>query len=135
MTEYPSVSQPVDDKTLMAVLNWLDAAGIEFVLNQSPNGYYTLDPSEVAEYLANPEAFLAEEAGVSVEDYRGWQAAEGAIQCHAQTKSGRRCRNMVADADAYLSPRQWAASQARKSTCWAHGGRTITANERRETDQ
>jgi hypothetical protein len=135
MTEYSSVSLPVDDKTLMQVLNWLDAVGIEFMLDQAPNGYYTLHPSEVAEYVANPEAFLAEAAGVSVEDYRDWQAAEGAIQCHAQTKSGRRCRHMVADAGEYLSPRQWATLQAQQPTCWAHGGRIFTAKERWGSDE
>jgi hypothetical protein len=117
------------------VLNWLDAAGIEFALDQAPNGYYSLDPSEVAEYLANPEALLAEKAGVSVKDYRGWQAAEGAIQCHAQTKSGRRCRNMIAEAHDCLTPKRWAALQARKPTCWVHGGRTFTANERWGSDE
>ena len=135
MTEYPSVSLPVDDKTLMQVLGWLGAAGIEFALDQTPYGYFTLDPSEVVEYLANPEAFLAETADVSVEDYQAWQAAEGAIQCHAQTKNGRRCRNLVVDTDEYLSPRQWAALQARKPTCWAHGGRALTAHDVREADQ
>jgi hypothetical protein len=135
MTEHPSVSLPVDHKTLMQVLNCLDAAGIEFILDQAPNDYYTLYPSEVMEYLVNPEAFLAEAAGVSVEDYQAWQAAEGAIQCHAQTKNGRRCRNLVVDTDEYLSPRQWAALQARKPTCWAHGGRALTAHDVREADQ
>ena len=70
------------------MLTWLHAVGIEFVVDQMPYDELSLDPSEVMEYLANPEVFLADGMGVSMEDYQAWQAAEGAIQCYAQTKSG-----------------------------------------------
>jgi len=129
MTQNPNLSPPLDDRTLLRVLDWLHASGVGFVLDRLPHDEFFLDPHEVVEYLADPEAFVAEAMGVSVEDYRAWQAAEGAIQCHARTRSGRRCRNLIADEDHYLTPKQWAILQARQLTCWSHGGRALTASE------
>ena len=126
MTEIHNTSLPVDEKTLLRVLTWRQEAGIEFVIDQMPYDELSLDPSEVIEYLANPKAFLAEAMGVSMEEYRAWQAAEGAIQCSAQTKSGSRCRNMIAESDHYLTPRMWANLQAQQPTCRVHGGQVAT---------
>jgi hypothetical protein len=126
MTEIQNTSLPVDESTLLRVLIWLHAAGIEFVVDQTPYNEWSLHPSKVMEYLANPEAFLAEAMGVSMEDYRAWQAAEGAIQCYAQTKSGRRCRNMIAESDHYLTPRMWANLQAQQPTCRVHSSKVAT---------
>jgi hypothetical protein len=128
MSEIPNT--PVDSVTLLRVLRWLSAAGFEFVLDQSPHGCSSLTPLEVLAYLRNPDAYLARAMDVSVEDYRGWKESEGGIQCHARTKGGRRCRNMVAQAYDYLTPQKWAALQATQPTCWVHGGRAITARER-----
>lgn len=77
MTRNPNPSLPVDDRTLLRVLTGLHAAGIGFVLDRLPHDELALDPHEVVAYMANPEAFVAEAMGVSVEDYRGWQAAGG----------------------------------------------------------
>ena len=126
MTEIQNTSLPVDESTLLRVLIWLHAAGIEFVVDQTPYNEWSLNPSKVMEYLANPEAFLAEAMGVSMEDYRAWQAAEGAIQCYAQTKSGSRCRNMIAESDHYLTPRMWANLQAQQPTCRVHSSKVAT---------
>jgi hypothetical protein len=134
MTEIQNTSLPVDDRTLLQVLTWLQAAGIEFVVDQMPYDALSLDPSEVMAYLANPEAFLAEAGGVSIEDYRAWQAAEGAIQCHAQTQSGRRCRNMIAESDTYLTPRMWVDLQAQQPTCRVHSSKVATTREKCEKD-
>jgi hypothetical protein len=129
MTEIQNTSLPVDDRTLLRVLTWLQAAGIEFIVDQVPYDELSLDPSEVMEFLANPEAFLAEAMGVSMEDYRAWQVAEGAIQCYAQTKSGSRCRNMIAESDHYLTPRMWVDLQAQQPTCRVHSGKMATTTE------
>jgi hypothetical protein len=126
MTEIQNTSLPVDGRTLLQVLTWLHAAGIEFVVDQMPYDELSIDPSEVMEYLANPETFLAEARGVSMEEYRAWQAAEGAIQCHAQTKSGSRCRNMIAESDHYLTPQMWAHLQAQQPTCRVHSSKVAT---------
>jgi hypothetical protein len=134
MSENPNTPLPVDEETLLRVLTWLHAAGVGFVLDRMPYDDFSLDPSEVMEYLADSEAFLAEAMGVLMEDYRDWQAVRRAIQCHAKTKSGRRCRNMIAEANDYLTPRAWVALQAQQPTCRMHGGRVATAMERRETE-
>jgi hypothetical protein len=133
MTQNPNMSPPLDDKTLLRVLTWLHTAGVGFVLDRLPHEEVALDPQDVVAYLSSPETFLAEAMDVSVDDYRAWQAAGGVIQCHARTKSGRRCRNLIADADHYLTPKQWAALQVRQLTCWSHGGKALTAREMWET--
>jgi hypothetical protein len=134
MTKNPNTSLPVDDRTLLQVLSWLQAAGIEFVVDQMPYDALSLEPSEVMEYLANPEAFLAEAMGVSMEDYQAWQAAERAIQCYAQTKSRSRCRHMIAESDHSLTPRMWVDLQAQQPTCRVHSGKVATTMDKCEED-
>ena len=110
MTEIQNTPLPVDERTLLRVLTWLHA------------GWHRGKPYHLPLYLP-PSSFSM---GVSMEDYRAWRAAEGAIQCYAQTKSGSRCRNMIAESDHYLTPRMWANLQAQQPTCRVHSSKVAT---------
>ena len=73
------------------LLERLDQAGLKLVAFQPGVGPVTVSPDEVSDYLDNPEAFAAREAGVSLPVYRDWLAHCRQPECTASTTEDESC--------------------------------------------
>jgi len=78
-----------DDK--LKFLNTLSKAGIEFDVSLT-DGFYTLTPGEVLEYLENPELLGARKHGVTLEHWLAWKNFVENPRCYAITRKGRPCK-------------------------------------------
>jgi len=79
-----------------------------------------LNAAQLAEFIADPEAYAANYFGLTRAQFREWLESEGRMQCSALTTLGRRCRNFVSgrmqlDSDAWR--------RLEGEYCVIHGGR------------
>lgn len=62
----------VQDIQYLEFLNLLSKAGVHFSVSQI-DGWFNISSEEVVEYLHNPDLYLANRAGVAVEDWQRWR--------------------------------------------------------------
>ena len=95
------------------VLEYLSALGIQFhvetlVVGGSHSIYIGVE--DVVKYTENPTLFIANYWGVTVENYKQWQAEEFSVHCAAFTKRKKRCKNVVTGGTSVF-PNVWAEMQ------------------------
>jgi hypothetical protein len=106
-----------------AVAAELSRLDVRFVVGKLwTHGWKTFDlpAREVAQYVADPDAWVARQCGVHKEDLAGWYAAGMVVQCCGKTAKGRRCRALVPGGAAPLEPADWVSLSG--GYCALHGG-------------
>lgn len=112
------------DNTLQAVVTELEARGIGFSVNglmalSGIDGRITLSSSDVHEFLADPEHFIASAYGVSKADYIAFKN-EDPLRCAATTRKGRQCKHLVNGGGGQIDIKTYA--KLRGGYCAIHGG-------------
>lgn len=79
-----------------------------------------LSIEEVLLYLEDKESVIAQNLGVSPDEYMLWLDSEGTVFCSGTTRSGKRCRNMVSRPQ--LSIEEWVQLTNEGRYCKSHGG-------------
>lgn len=79
-----------------------------------------LSTREYSLYVQSPEKYAAKMYELTVSEYREWVEHTGGIQCSAQTKLGKRCRNYMNVTPMHLDAKMWKTLQG--GCCGVHGG-------------
>ena len=86
---------------------------------------FDITESQIAEYQADPDAFVARHVfGLSKAEYVEWIETGGAPLCAGYTKRGTLCR--CSTGGSHLDPQEWRARH-RQSFCAAHIGADLRA--------
>jgi hypothetical protein len=87
-----------------------------------------IDESQIPEYNANPDAFVAKHFGMTVQEYREWVQLDGMPLCGTITKKGSFCRNPVGRIQ--MKAKEWLAKH-RICYCTVHQRRLEAPGRRR----
>lgn len=118
-----------DAATLNACVEHLWAQDVRFIVQVPvpPNhgsGEHWMDRPSLLALLREPLATSARLHGVTVPQYQAWLESEGHVQCNAQTRQRRRCRNhAVGCCGIPWSAQEWVAHQGEYCAVHAEGPR------------
>lgn len=108
--------------------------GVKFAIPTGPEGYDSpyaigamryVSPAQLLDYVSDPIGFMADQFGVSKDDYVAWCADEFGTRCHAITRGGRPCRGTYPRTN---DPISWLA-MGRRQFCPVHERHGITGGE------
>lgn len=112
----------VSTDSIRAVCAYLESKGISFICPTEPGVHEGIcDTDGVMAFLNNPLEFNAQEAGVSVADYREWQEW-GSPRCAGVTAKGKPCKGLVPNVGDCSYDAVKFAKHHRQQYCWVHGG-------------
>ncbi len=89
----------LSDGDLMQLGRRLEAAGASVIAGVPTAGgarQTRVDPVDLPLFLANVDAWTAKVCGVTPEQLAEYEANDRMPRCGADTKAGRRCRNVLA---------------------------------------
>ncbi len=87
------------DMSSEVVLDRLSEAGVNFVIYHPGAGHLTIQPADVAPYLSNPTAYVAQKCGVNEQLYRIWLDHFYSPTCQHELDSGELCDEPVTRLD------------------------------------
>ncbi len=87
------------DATPIVIARKLQEAGATIWVETDAAGgcrQFRLDPSDAADFLADPRAWTARQWGVTAAQLDEWDVNEHMPRCGCRTKAGQRCGNRLA---------------------------------------
>jgi hypothetical protein len=105
--------------TLKKVILELERKEISFVYRDT----FMISGNDIPRFLENTDLFMANENGISVDDYIAWDrdnTSLNSLQCNAITRQHRRCKNAVRGGEGQIDMQTYA--KLRGGYCSIHGG-------------
>ncbi|MBU9133659.1 hypothetical protein KTD17_11735 [Burkholderia multivorans] len=109
---------------MVEVLRLAEKAGVKLVVQfRAPDGWMEcpITPEVLARCIASARSVPAAAVGVSDAEYAEWVENNGAVQCIAKTRAGKRCRCFVPGAH-YRNALAWKEANDAGGYCSVHGG-------------
>ncbi|KZN20707.1 MULTISPECIES: hypothetical protein [Pseudomonas] len=91
-------------------------------------GSFSLEPGQIEAFTNDPDSFVADQLGVTVEHLRAWGEFSESSQCIGTTSKNERCKSMALDAYRVSAPSQFVATNP-DCFCATHGPVTLTITQ------
>ncbi|MGT2453760.1 hypothetical protein ACU4GI_10865 [Cupriavidus basilensis] len=111
-------------KQIIEALQLAERAGCSLVFQyRAPGGSASrcVSPEALADAISGELNLAAQLSGLSPQDYEEWVRLDGSVQCHANTRAGKRCRKCVPGVG-QRDASEWKRLNDEKPYCETHGG-------------